>query len=297
MTASVLRAAHVPAPMLTPAATPTTALTPAPTTAPTRPRPAVEAWLYRPVPRGLQARQLVCFPHAGGDVTAFAALAEESPAGVEVAAVRLPGRGGRFREAMPSRFDELVADVAEGIRTRIRPGSVFYGQSFGALLAYEVARALPRALRPALLVPACAPAPQDWHGTVPDPADGALDLFRACGLADQLPDDSGLRELTLGVLRADLAVCRSYRHRPAPGFDTPIHAVAGADDPVLAAGRLQAWAQATEGPFAATVVPGGHLLACALDAGPADLLARLAVGDPLAAGTSPATDLPQGARP
>jgi surfactin synthase thioesterase subunit len=245
--------------------------------APTLGRPAVLGdWFYLPTPQGRpDTRQVVCLPHAGGDVTAFAGLAAALAPDLEVWAVRLPGRGGRFAEPMPRRFDALVRAVTDGIRPLLRPGSVFYGQSFGALLGYEVARALPPELRPTLLVPACASAPPAWQGTVPDGDAGAADLLRRCGLADTLPDSGDIRELALAVVRADLTVCRDYRYRAHPACAVPIHALIGADDPMIRPFDTAAWAGVTTGPFAASVVPGGHLLASALSTGPADLLRSL----------------------
>lgn len=238
----------------------------------------VDDWSYLPSPQPPGTRQVVCFPHAGGDVTAFAGLAAAVAPESEVWAVRLPGRGGRYAEPMPVRFDELVSSVLTGLSPRLRPGSLFYGQSFGALLAYEVARALPAGRRPALLVPACARAPADWAGTVPDGHAGAAELLRLCGVSGVLPADGDIRDLTLATVRADLAVCRDYRFRPDPVCNLPVHALVGAEDPTIRAADMAAWAAATTGPFAASVVPGGHLLATALTAGPADPLRSIIQG-------------------
>jgi pyochelin biosynthesis protein PchC len=251
--------------------------------APARPRPVLAGdWLYRPFAVVPAASQLVCFPHAGGDVPSFAGLAAAVAPELEVWAVRLPGRGGRFGVPMPRRFDTLVADLIDGIAGWLRPGSVFYGQSFGALLAYEVARALPAALRPELLVPACAPAPADWVPAAPadsvpasTPDDEATELLRRCGLDELLPDDDEIREFALTTIRADLEVCRSYRHRPEPVPDLAIHALAGEGDSLLPPTALARWAMATTGPFGASVAAGGHLLAHPMSTGPADQLLDL----------------------
>ena len=69
------------------------------------------------------ACQLVCFPHAGGDAPSYAGLADAVAPELEVWALRLPGRGGRFGVPMPRRFDLLVADLVDGIAGWLRPGS------------------------------------------------------------------------------------------------------------------------------------------------------------------------------
>ncbi|MEV6349046.1 alpha/beta fold hydrolase [Actinoplanes sp. NPDC051851] len=234
-------------------------------------RPLVDDWCFRPVPQGPGTPQLVCFPHAGGDVTAFSRLAGALAGDREVVAVRLPGRGGRFHDPVPPRFADLVAQVAAGIGPRLRPGAVFYGQSFGALLAYEVARTLP----PVRLVVACAPAPGEWPATVPDPATGADRLLRECGLGDEIPAGHPLYPFMVRVLRTDLALCHTYRHRPAPRLDIAVHAVAAAGDTVVDPARVAGWAAVTTGPFTSSTVPGGHLPASPAADGPADLLRTL----------------------
>lgn len=244
----------------------------------TGPRPAIAGdWCYRPHPLPDATPQAVCFPHAGGDVTAFAGLAAALAPDLEVWAIRLPGRGGRFGDPMPAGFPDLVSAVADGLSAYLRPGSLFYGQSFGALLAYEVARALPSAFRPRIVVPACAAPPPGWPGSIPPTSEGASDLLERCGLATALPADETIRELAVAAIRTDLTVCRGYHYRPDPVPDFPIHAVAGSSDAGLPPATLAGWADATTGAFTASVEPGGHLLATPLSGGPAGLLRTLHV--------------------
>jgi surfactin synthase thioesterase subunit len=217
----------------------------------------------------------VCFPHAGGDVTAFAGLAAALAPDLEVWAIRLPGRGGRFGDRMPDGFTALVTAVLDGLSRYLRPGSLFYGQSFGALLAYEVARRLPVAVRPRIVVPACAAPPPGWPGSIPPTSEGASDLLERCGLASALPADETIRELAVATIRTDLTVCRGYRYRPDPRPGFAIHAVAGAQDAGLPPSVVGHWAGATTGPFTSSVEPGGHLLATPLSDGPAELLRTL----------------------
>ena len=243
------------------------------------PRPAVAGdWCYRPHPLPAGTPQVVCFPHAGGDVTAFAGLAAALAPELEIWAIRLPGRGGRFGDPMPGSFAALVAAVVDGLVPHLRPGSLFYGQSFGALLAYEAARAVPFAVRPRIVVPACAPPPPAWPGPTPPTSQGANELLERCGLATALPDDDAIRELAVAAIRTDLTVCRSYHHRPDPVPGFAIHAVAGAEDRALPPAVVAGWASATTGRFTTSTEVGGHLLATPLSSGPAALLRAFAAG-------------------
>ncbi|WP_240803939.1 thioesterase domain-containing protein [Streptomyces sp. A0592] len=242
-------------------------------------RPRVEGdWLFVPVPQPHRPVRLFCFPHAGGDATAYTPLARALAPVAEVWALRPPARGGRSRHPMPPDFDTLVGAVSEALAPHLTGGEggrfAFYGQSFGALLAYEVARALPADRRPELVVAVGAPSPAEWTARETRDLD-ASELLRLTGLDESVRAHPDLAELALGAIRADLAVSATYRHRPHAPIGSAIHALAGAQDPMLATTGLTGWAAHTRGAFGHRVVPGGHLLATVDRSGPADLLASL----------------------
>ncbi|MFF5970816.1 thioesterase II family protein [Streptomyces sp. NPDC012769] len=270
----------------------TTTLPTAPGAAPTAPsaapaaravRPRVEGdWLLVPAPQPHRPLRLFCFPHAGGDATAYTPLARALAPVAEVWALRPPARGGRSRHPMPPDFDALVAAVTEALGPHLTGGEggrfAFYGQSFGALLAYEVARALPADRRPDLVITAGAPSPAEWAERETRDLDASA-LLRMTGLEELVRADPDLVELALGAIRTDLAVSATYRHRPHAPIGSALYALAGADDPMLAttgaAAGLTGWAAHTRGAFGHRVVPGGHLLATVDRPGPVDLLTSL----------------------
>ncbi|MFJ3976402.1 thioesterase II family protein [Streptomyces sp. NPDC090021] len=242
-------------------------------------RPRVEGdWLFVPVPQSHRPVRLFCFPHAGGDATAYTPLARALAPVAEVWALRPPARGGRSRHPMPPDFDTLVSAVTEALAPHLTGGDggrfAFYGQSFGALLAYEVARALPADRRPELVVAVGAPSPAEWAERETRNLD-ASELLGLTGLQESVQGHPDLVELALRALRTDLAVSATYRHRPHAPIGSAIHALAGADDPMLATTGLTGWAAHTRGDFGHRVVPGGHLLATVDRPGPADLLTAL----------------------
>lgn len=247
-------------------------------------RPRAEGdWLLVPAPQPHRPYRLFCFPHAGGDATAYTPLARALAPVAEVWALRPPARGGRSRHPMPPGFDALVAAVTEALTPHLTGGDGgrfgFYGQSFGALLAYEVARALPADRRPELVVVAGAPGPAEWTERGTRDLD-APELLRLTGLEELVRADPDLVELALGAIRADLAVSATYRHRPHAPIGSALYALAGADDPMLATTGLTGWAAHTRGSFGHRVVPGGHLLATVDRPGPVDLLTSLLTEQP-----------------
>ncbi|GAB2698298.1 cytochrome P450 [Kitasatospora kifunensis] len=250
----------------------TTALSPS-----DRPQ-VIDDWFLLPAPAPAARTRLFCFPHAGGDATAFAPLARELAPETEVWGLRLPGRGARLREPLPADFDQLVHLVVGALLSHTHPGVTFglYGQSFGALLAYEVARALPPGHRPRFLVPASAHAPQRWAEELPEELDAAT-LLAATDPDGIIEQSAELKALTLAVTGADLALCRSYRHRPGTlPPEVRLHAVVGAADPLVGGQDLAAWAAVTESGVETMVIEGGHLLAVPTAPGPVDLLRAVA---------------------
>jgi surfactin synthase thioesterase subunit len=238
-------------------------------------RPRIEGdWLLVPAPQEHRPYRLFCFPHAGGDATAFSPMAHALAPYAEVWALRMPARGGRHREPMPVTFDLLVDTVAEQLRPYLHGRFGFYGQSLGALLAYETARALPARLRPEVVVAASASSPATWDGGGPAAVE-AEDLLRDAGMGDVVRADPELRERALATVRADLTVGRTYRHRPGPPIACALHAVAGSGDPMLGREELAGWAGLTSGAFGLSVVPGPHLLASVDRRGPVELLTSI----------------------
>ena len=217
-------------------------------------------WLraFRP-PGGRRA--LVCLPHAGGASGAFRHWQRDT-GGLDIIGVELPGRAARFAEAPVARMDPLARDIAAQLSALDRDYALF-GHSLGGLLAFEVARRIRDAAgRPplALFVAGClapdAPAPPPVHDL---PRDRLLAWLEDMGGLDpeiaSLPD---LIEILLPALRADLAVYDTYRHRPAPPLEWPIHVLAGLSDPAVGHADLEAWQAHTTGAFTIHALPGDH---------------------------------------
>ncbi|MEV7599832.1 thioesterase domain-containing protein [Kitasatospora sp. NPDC089797] len=248
------------------------------------PRPRIEGdWLFVPAPQQHRPYRLFCFPHAGGDATAFTPLGHALAPAAEVWALRMPARGGRGRQPMPATFDRLVADVVQALRPHLNGRFGFYGQSFGALLGYEVARALPAGQRPDAVVAASASPPADWAGPTP-PRRTAEDLLRLAGMGELVESAPELRDLALSAIRTDLTVRDTYRHRAEPPLAADLYAIAGDADPMLDAPRLAGWARHTSGDFGLAVVPGGHLLATVEQPGPVDVLTSIIGREPARTG-------------
>jgi medium-chain acyl-[acyl-carrier-protein] hydrolase len=133
----------------------------------------------------------------------------------------------------------------------------------GALIGFALARHLrrERSAQPVHLFVSGRCSPQTRN----EPID--LKLFdsvlpemlrRYNGTPAEALENPELMELVLPVLRADLALCKSYIHTPQPPFNFPITALGGLDDHGVPRDSIEGWREHTTGPFALRMLPGDH---------------------------------------
>jgi medium-chain acyl-[acyl-carrier-protein] hydrolase len=236
-----------------------------PVLAPARPTAAGSTpWLaYRRPSAAAAALRLFCFPYAGGGASVYQRWTETLPPSIEVCPVQLPGRERRIGEPAFTSVDAMVRAMVPALRPFMDLPFALFGHSMGALVAYEAARALRGAgAEPVRLFVSGRRAP-----VVPDPApplhalpDAAFadELRRLGGTPEELLANREIMEMLLPTLRADMAVCETYRHLPAAPLACPVSALGGVDDPELGTAELDPWGRETAGAFTRRLFPGGH---------------------------------------
>jgi surfactin synthase thioesterase subunit len=207
--------------------------------------------------------QLIGIPHAGGGASAFADWPGLVPEGVAFHALELPGHGARMREPLETDFDRLVERLAGELADVIDGPYALFGHSLGALLAFEVARALRDDIgEPAGLLVAGRNAPSlpSAHRPIHHlPDDEFVAALRGYGgLPEALSASPELLQLFLPALRADITLAETYQRRPGPGLRCPVTAFSGRRDPLVDDLGLVSWRRETTGPFTLTVLDGGH---------------------------------------
>jgi medium-chain acyl-[acyl-carrier-protein] hydrolase len=225
-----------------------------------------EAWIPLPAPASADL-SLLCFPHAGAGVAAYHEWRALLPTRFAAVPIRLPGRETRLGEPAFDRVEPLVQLLCEALRPGLDAPYALCGHSMGALVAFELARAIRRAglPGPAGLVVSGRPAPQlpaagpSIHNLSDDEFTTALTELG--GLPDAVVENRELLMLFLPLLRADLALNEAYDYRLEAPLDVPITALAGADDPRVRPHDVAAWSEQTGAAFRFEVVPGRHFFA------------------------------------
>jgi amino acid adenylation domain-containing protein len=240
-----------------------------------------DPWLRSLTESARPRARVVCVAGMGGTTGSFQALAarvrERTGDDVEVLGIQLPGREDRVDEAAPTDpmvvADHVAASLAEDARTPV----LLVGHSQGAWLAWEVAHRWaqrPGAPEHAMVV-ACSLPPSE---PVPDALaaltaqltsvegregvdDRATDLLGQVLPADVVAETELLRDY-LVRLRSDAVLATSHQDVLAGAVRAPlaipVHAVEGAQDPLLPDGSMEVWAQRTTGTFAHSRIPGTH---------------------------------------
>ncbi|MEV0128970.1 alpha/beta fold hydrolase [Dactylosporangium sp. NPDC050688] len=214
------------------------------------------------------ALRVFCLPHAGGAASAFRAWTTGLPAGsgdVEVCAVQLPGREGRFGEPAAGDLAGLAAPLGRALLPLLDVPFALVGNSMGALVAFELAHHLQRRyLLPPVRLVAAAAHPPGARPPGPDLAGLDDDAFvtllqrRYGGIPEEILDQPEILRAYLPVLRADLTMLEAYR--PAPGrppLRCPVTAFVGDQDRSLDLGRAEGW-RSSAAAFDGHTLPGGH---------------------------------------
>ncbi|MCB1037545.1 MAG: thioesterase [Acidobacteria bacterium] len=229
----------------------------------TDPLPSNRWIAYRKAQPGAKAR-LFCFHYAGGAASVYRTWQASFPAGVEVCPVQLPGRESRLREPLMVSVSSLLDALVENLSPAMDLPFAFFGHSMGAILSFELALRLREvsSLRPVALFlsgrrsPHSADTERPIHD-LPD-AEFRSELRQLNGTPEEVLAHPELMELLEPVLRADFAVCETYKHQASPPLDCPITVFGGLEDSKTPRETLESWRRYTSGEFRLKLLPGDH---------------------------------------
>ncbi|SFU22097.1 Surfactin synthase thioesterase subunit [Mesorhizobium sp. YR577] len=208
--------------------------------------------------------RIVCFPFGGGSAAYFARWAWRAGDTVDLVAVQYPGRCSRASEPALVDFSVLVDSAARAIVPLLDHGKVvFFGHSFGALVAFEVAHLLSeRGLNPPQhLFVSARGAPGDDQGNACSEL-GEEDLRalvrRLDGMSEEAMADERLMASVIPALRADLMALGTWHYKLRPPLAMPVTAMGGSEDRDCRVECLDVWKKETSSKFTRRVFSGGH---------------------------------------
>lgn len=221
------------------------------------------SWLTCPQPRPGAALRLICLPHAGSGAAVFHPFASLLPDSIEMMAVQLPGRETRLAEAPFRRMEPLIDALLHEIQGALRRPFAFFGHSMGALIAFELTRALRRHGMP---LPQTVVVSGRRAPTVPN-TEPPLHVLSDAAFVDALVkrydaipqvirNEPELMALFVPVLKADFATFETHVHRDEAPLDCALGMYGGADDPQTR--QMEGWAGLFAGPASSRVFDGGH---------------------------------------
>jgi medium-chain acyl-[acyl-carrier-protein] hydrolase len=209
--------------------------------------------------------RLFCLPWAGAGALGYSSWKLPTDMAAEVWAVQLPGREDRAGEPpLPS-----ITSMVDALRGVVEPlldrPFAFFGHSMGALLAFELARALRDTGGPApaqlFLSGMRSPDLTPWRPAASVLGDEAL-LHRLNEIAG--PSVSAVRDRDVllwlaPAMRADFAACENYQYRDELPLDIPTCLLAAVDDAEVRVDEVSAWRRHCGAAGPVRVFEGGHL--------------------------------------
>ena len=215
-------------------------------------------WLAR-VPSAAATARVFCIPYAG----CGAGLFRNWPPGkraVELLPVELPGRETRLREPIPTTFEDLAADMIDGLAPYLDVPFAFFGHCWSALPAYEVTAQLQAGGGPAAarLFVSSQVAPQDGPigRMLGMNAEEMGDEIRSTVQALGGSPHPALVALYVEVLRADVEVSRQYVVPDPLRLSCPITAIGWTDDEEIRPDQMPGWSAVGDTTF--EVFTGRH---------------------------------------
>ncbi len=201
--------------------------------------------------------KLVCFPWAGGSSALYSPWLKQQRLFSFFLSVHLidyPGRASRSNEHPISNVKELVETIVEHNRCFHSDDSeqvVLFGHSFGAIIAFEVAKLLEQRGKPALAIFVSASAPPSKTPLVEtrvsqlDSA-GVCDYFASKGnpVSDNILNTPEFMELFLNNVKVDYTCLETFEpHEYKLCGGTQLIVIGGGLDPSVKVQDLKNWAK------------------------------------------------------
>ncbi|NIJ11886.1 medium-chain acyl-[acyl-carrier-protein] hydrolase [Saccharomonospora amisosensis] len=207
------------------------------------------------------AVNLLCLPHAGAGASSFTRWLSLFPASVAPVRVQLPGREDAVAEPPLRSAGDVVAALLPRLAPLTGTRLALYGHSMGAVVAFELARALyARGVVVDRLFVSGRRAPHLPARGAPihRASDEELTSALTTAGADLTFAGPAFLRYALRLVRADLALSDEYQCRDEAVLHCPITVFHGIDDPIVALEEAHAWNRHTDAGCTVHTFSGDH---------------------------------------
>lgn len=212
---------------------------------------------------------LFCFPYAGGSATVYDKWKTLLEPGIELCNVELAGKGRRVEEPLYDSVEEMVEDVYRLVAPRLTEAPyALFGHSMGSLVAYELAKRLQKAGKPAPVhvffsgrsAPHLRSTPSDLHVPYRELSHEAFreKVMPLGGTSEELFEQPELMDILLPVLKNDFELAKATGcSRQVHRFDFDISVFAGKEE-LLTPEEIVGWKAYTNKMCSVYFFQGGH---------------------------------------
>jgi pyochelin biosynthesis protein PchC len=221
-------------------------------------------WFVVDSPRPDPVARLFCFPYAGGSAQIFQDWHRYLPYEVEVVGMQYPGRGTRVVEPAITSCDQMVETLLVEFEPWLDVPYMFFGHSNGALVSFELARAL-QDFGSNLHIHHFISGKRAIHlesrrNQLHDlPRDAFLrEVERLGGTPAEVLADPEFLEILLPILRADFSLSETYVRRDASPLKSNATLLYGSRDVDIPEYDVFRWAELVRGNIDYRCFDGGH---------------------------------------
>lgn len=208
--------------------------------------------------------RILCFHSIGVGASLFTHFLLNPPESSEVVAVQTPGRENRLGEPLIEKFDVLMDQLYPQVLCLLDKPLVFWGHSFGGIVAFEIMRRLraqQRALPIHFIVTGTASPDylRVWQ---------RRDVLLRVAVEENTPeyllslsrylDDPRFVRSILPLMRRDMPLLMSYLYQAEKALSVPITAFAARQDDMVYRDEIEPWCQHTDRKFELIEVDGDH---------------------------------------
>lgn len=232
--------------------------------------------------------KLFCIPYSGGSASAYLIWRKEMPDFIKICPVELMGHGSRINEALYQSVDEAVEDVANTIRSQLKPGDWYaiLGHSMGAVLAFEAYYRLEEMgiWEPCHMFFSGRKSPLNSKVTTDfykKSNEEFLDVvYKYGGTTKEIMANKELRDLFLPILRTDFMIAETYTclHKREK-IHCNITVTNGREDRSIAAVDMNEWKDVTDKDCTISLLPGDHFFLLQNGKMMIDLISRVFIQD------------------